>query len=440
MASHGFLLRANQFEGVWLGGWPGAGVSGAAAELTVSFHSRSPGDYSALGTTSRSLRWQPLAMEPANGLVAESTGSDASPAKPGERTRECERTTEDSMDYEGGSSALGSTAEARARPADTVEQFLESSAAGGGDALDGGLSGSPSAARDGESSEPGLVARVVSTCNQLEEEPWLPVRSIVTMFRVSVTCGEKSWELLRRYTEFHELDAQLANSFDPALLPSLPPKLLVNEDAAIAMRFMELDAYLRGLTAIPAICRNVKLQDFLGVEKHGARYGVRRYECARAADWPVSPRLLPARSRAPQQAPPTSSRADCTLAHAGTTRRRARATGTFATTTCEPCAQTRRDARGMARGGGHARAHVGRCGRRARLSGCVSLGCPPSRDGLRLRLGLYSMVGCPAVQPYAGAHHARGIRPSRGGRSSRDVTPTRPRTALSPLDFLSESQ
>jgi len=162
-----------------------------------------------------------------------------------------------------------------ARPEGMVEQFLEKSS---GADLDGGLSGSPSSKSGGEQSEPELTAKIVSTSNQLEEEPWLPVRSIVTMFRISVTCGDKSWELLRRYTEFHDLDAQLAKSFDPALLPPLPPKLLVNEDGAIAMRFLELDAYIRGLLANPNIRRNTKLHDFLGVEKHGARYGVRRYE------------------------------------------------------------------------------------------------------------------------------------------------------------------
>lgn len=95
-----------------------------------------------------------------------------------------------------------------------------------------------------------------------------------------VNCGEKEWELLRRYAEFHELDAQLAKAFDPATLPALPPKLIINEDSAIAERFLELDVYLRGLLANDAICRHVRLQDFLGVEKNGARYGIRRYECA----------------------------------------------------------------------------------------------------------------------------------------------------------------
>ena len=169
----------------------------------------------------------------------------------------------------------GGIAVKAARAADQVEQLL-SSTAGADDPLTTGAS--PSSRNAGDQGETVLTARIISTCNQLEEEPWLPVRSIVTMFRIAVTCGDKSWELLRRYTEFHELDAQLAKSFDPALLPALPPKLLYNEDGAIAMRFLELDAYIRGLLLNPNIRKNTKLHDFLGVEKHGARYGVRRYE------------------------------------------------------------------------------------------------------------------------------------------------------------------
>ena len=43
-------------------------------------------------------------------------------------------------------------------------------------------------------------------------------------------------------------------------------------------RYLELDAYVRALLASPVLCKNGKLLDFLGVEKHGVRYGVRRYE------------------------------------------------------------------------------------------------------------------------------------------------------------------
>ena len=153
---------------------------------------------------------------------------------------------------------------------------LGSSAAGEGGAADAaGLSRSRSGS--GSSGEP-VTARIVSTSNQLEDEPWLPVKSIVTMFRIHVSCGEKSWEVLRRYTDFNELHAQLAKVFDPAGLPALPPKLLLNDDESIAERYLELDTYLRKLLTAEPTTRHPRLLDFLGVEKQGVRYGVRRYE------------------------------------------------------------------------------------------------------------------------------------------------------------------
>ena len=44
------------------------------------------------------------------------------------------------------------------------------------------------------------------------------------------------------------------------------------------LRYLELDAYLRALLANPSLARHGRLLDFLGVEKHGVRYGIRRYE------------------------------------------------------------------------------------------------------------------------------------------------------------------
>ena len=85
-------------------------------------------------------------------------------------------------------------------------------------------------------------------------------------------------EVMRRYSDFAELHLRLSKALDASVLPSLPPKLLMNEDTDIASRYLELDAYLRGLLASPATQKHGKLLDFLGAEKHGVRYGVRRYE------------------------------------------------------------------------------------------------------------------------------------------------------------------
>lgn len=124
-----------------------------------------------------------------------------------------------------------------------------------------------------------LTARIISTSNQLEDEPWLPVRNIVTMYRIACTAGaEKQWEVLRRYSDFAELHLRLGKALDPAALPPLPPKLVKNDVEDIAERYLELDAYLRKLLATPATAKHGRLLDFLGAEKHGVRYGVRRYE------------------------------------------------------------------------------------------------------------------------------------------------------------------
>ena len=40
----------------------------------------------------------------------------------------------------------------------------------------------------------------------------------------------------------------------------------------------QLDAYLRKLLASPLTGKHGRVLDFLGAEKHGVRYGVRRYE------------------------------------------------------------------------------------------------------------------------------------------------------------------
>jgi len=135
------------------------------------------------------------------------------------------------------------------------------------------------AAADG-AADPDLIdARIVATSNQLEEEPWLPVRNIVTMYRIHATAGaNKSWEVLRRYSDFAELHLRLSRAVDPTLLPALPPKLMLNDDAAIAERYLELDTYLRKLLTCPATAKHARLFDFLGAEKHGVRYGMRRYE------------------------------------------------------------------------------------------------------------------------------------------------------------------
>lgn len=69
---------------------------------------------------------------------------------------------------------------------DEPEPEAEASSAGGyGGPTSPRSPGAPPA--DGEPKPEQLKCQIVSTCNKLEEEPWLPVRGIVTMFRIKVS-------------------------------------------------------------------------------------------------------------------------------------------------------------------------------------------------------------------------------------------------------------
>jgi len=121
-----------------------------------------------------------------------------------------------------------------------------------------------------------LKAAIICTTNQLEGESFVPLKSIVTLFRIVVHCGEHTWEIYRRYSDFHDLNDKLC--MIGAELPELPPKLLLNQPEFIAERYLELDRYLKKLLCIPHVGRHSMVLEFLGAGKQGVRYGVRRYE------------------------------------------------------------------------------------------------------------------------------------------------------------------
>ena len=125
---------------------------------------------------------------------------------------------------------------------------------------------------------PRVDAAIVATTNQLEE-PSLLTRPIVTLFRILVRLpDEGEAEVLRRFSDFTSLHAQLAELPSSAPLPPLPPKLLLNADADIAERYLDLDAYLRSLL-VSDYASSAPLLEFLGLSsKQIVRYGVRNYE------------------------------------------------------------------------------------------------------------------------------------------------------------------
>ena len=85
----------------------------------------------------------------------------------------------------------------------------------------------------------------------------------------------RSWCVLRRYSEFFELHQTLTYDIGP--LPVLPPKLVLNTAEDLADRYLDLDAFLRALLAMPTAAAHVRLRSFLGADSASAPRGI---ECA----------------------------------------------------------------------------------------------------------------------------------------------------------------
>ena len=114
-----------------------------------------------------------------------------------------------------------------------------------------------------------LVARVVATTNRPTPETF-SLRPTVTLYRVHVKNfggRNRSWCVLRRYSEFAELHEALASAFRAEMaLPQLPPKLVFNTTAALAERYLELDAFLRSILSMPSVSAHPRLRSFLGAD------------------------------------------------------------------------------------------------------------------------------------------------------------------------------
>ena len=114
-------------------------------------------------------------------------------------------------------SALDAAAATQPPAGATADAVFSSPTSGGSAEAGGGASSS-----DGVDAAPGevLSAKIVCTSNQLEEEPWLPVRNIITMFRIHVSIGDREWDVMRRYSDFHELHQAVSKT-----IPTRPPCL-----------------------------------------------------------------------------------------------------------------------------------------------------------------------------------------------------------------------
>lgn len=111
-----------------------------------------------------------------------------------------------------------------------------------------------------------LVARVVATVNEPTTELF-SLRRTVTLYRLHVrqfSDSQRSWCVLRRYSEFVQLRDGLASSVGE--LPTLPPKLVMNTTEDLASRYAELDAFLRSLLSLPLAAAHASLRSFLGAD------------------------------------------------------------------------------------------------------------------------------------------------------------------------------
>ena len=174
--------------------------------------------------------------------------------------------------------------------------------------------------------QPQLSARIVCTVNSVDEEPWLPVKSIVTQFKIQVASGDANWEVLRRYSDFHDLNDRLAQHCGISSLPELPPKLLMNQARSPPPQWKGVPSPLHP-TLYPLLplfprSRRTSPADISSWTRTYARCSPTSSWAGTPASWSFSVR----RSRG----------SGTVFAASSTTRLSPRAIGIFATATCEP--------------------------------------------------------------------------------------------------------
>ena len=106
---------------------------------------------------------------------------------------------------------------------------------------------------------------MVRTCNELEGG--LVSVKLVTRYVVQIKYLGFSWEVPRRYSEFHQMHEALVQE---ALvrtedLPPFPPKKYMTSKSSqdVAARMLDLYTYLRALLSCAAVGRSEVLKAFL---------------------------------------------------------------------------------------------------------------------------------------------------------------------------------
>ena len=110
---------------------------------------------------------------------------------------------------------------------------------------------------------PALRAAIISTSNV--EAPSTSFHPTVTSYNVQIHYNGEQWVVGKRYSEFAELNRTLTSAFGAAVLPSFPPKLLLNAADDVADRYLELDAYIRAIVSVEKLRESRWLSAFLRV-------------------------------------------------------------------------------------------------------------------------------------------------------------------------------
>lgn len=106
-----------------------------------------------------------------------------------------------------------------------------------------------------------LTARIARTVNELEEN-LIGGDKVVTQYVIEVTQLGFTWEVMRRYSQFATFNETL--SFHWVDLPELPPKRFFSTECDdLAERMMQLERYLKVLTATPELALSPPVCTFL---------------------------------------------------------------------------------------------------------------------------------------------------------------------------------
>lgn len=110
---------------------------------------------------------------------------------------------------------------------------------------------------------PTIALSITSTKNRVSD---LSQRNYTT-YLIDVSFNDMTWQVPRRYKDFHRLHQSLTATHTQCMLPKLPPKHIFTpvEGEFVAKRRVQLEAYVRHLVDHPVLGSDVLVLSFLGV-------------------------------------------------------------------------------------------------------------------------------------------------------------------------------